>query len=132
MTDKEFKQLSRAQLLDIIYEFQLQVDKLEEEKKALEQALQDKRLRINNAGNLAEAALEINDCFRNAQNAADHYLNEIKIMYEEAQLEREKILEAARVEAQEYIANERKKQRNYDSAIDTILKGFGRNHSKNG
>ena len=28
MTDKEFKRLSRAQLIDIIYQFQLQVDKL--------------------------------------------------------------------------------------------------------
>ena len=30
MTDKEFKRLSRSQLIDIIYQFQLQVDKLTE------------------------------------------------------------------------------------------------------
>ena len=56
MTDKEFKKLSRAQLIDIIYQFQLQVDELEERNKALEKALEDKRIRIDNAGNLAEAA----------------------------------------------------------------------------
>ena len=70
MTDKEFKQLSRAQLMDIIYQLQLQVDQLVEQRQTLEKALVDKRLRIENAGNLAEAALEINDCFRSAQNAA--------------------------------------------------------------
>ena len=32
MTDKEFKRLSRAQLIEIIYQLQLQIDKLNEEK----------------------------------------------------------------------------------------------------
>ena len=31
MTDKEFKRLSRAQLIDIIYQLQLQIDELNEE-----------------------------------------------------------------------------------------------------
>lgn len=34
MTDKEFKRLSRAQLIDIIYQLQLQIDELNEEKQA--------------------------------------------------------------------------------------------------
>ena len=56
MTDQEFKRLSRAQLIDVIYQLQLQIDQLTEEKESLEKALEDKRLRIHNAGNLAEAA----------------------------------------------------------------------------
>lgn len=78
MTDKEFKRLSRAQLIDIIYQLQLQLDKVNEEKQELENELKDKRLRLSNAGNIADAALEINNCFRSAQNAAEQYLNEIK------------------------------------------------------
>ena len=70
MTDKEFKRLNRAQLIDIIYQFQLKIDTLTEQKQELERELADKRLRLNNAGNIADAALEINDCFRSAQNAA--------------------------------------------------------------
>ena len=31
MTDKEFKRLSRAQLIEIIYQLQLQIDKLSEQ-----------------------------------------------------------------------------------------------------
>ena len=42
MTDKEFKRLSRAQLIDIIYQLQLQIDKLNEEKQLLEGELTDK------------------------------------------------------------------------------------------
>ena len=33
MTDKEFKRLNRAQLIDIIYQFQLKIDTLTEQKK---------------------------------------------------------------------------------------------------
>ena len=55
MTDKEFKRLSRAQLIDIIYQFQLQIDKLTEQNQELEQELEDKRIRLSNAGNIADA-----------------------------------------------------------------------------
>lgn len=132
MTDKEFKHLSRSQLIEIIYRLQLQIDELNEQKQVLEDALADKRLRISNTGNLAEAALEINDCFRSAQNAAEQYLNEIKLMREETESERQKILSQARAEASVIIANATKTQNDYDSAIETILKEYKRNHSDNG
>ena len=132
MTDKEFKQLSRAQLIEIIYQLQLQLDGLTERNQALEDALADKRLRINNAGNLAEAALEINDCFRSAQNAAEQYLNEIKIMREETEAERQRILAQAKAEAEEIIADAKKTHVDYDSAIEAILKEYGQDHSDNG
>ena len=132
MTDKEFKHLSRSQLIEIIYRLQLQIDELNEQKQVLEDALADKRLRISNTGNLAEAALEINDCFRSAQNAAEQYLNEIKLMREETESERQKILSQARAEASVIIANATKTRDDYDSAIETILKEYKRNHSDNG
>ena len=58
MTDKEFKRLSRAQMIEIIYQLQLQIDRVNEEKQELERELADKRLRMQSAGNIAEAALE--------------------------------------------------------------------------
>ena len=100
MTDKEFKRLSRSQLIDIIYQYQLQVDKLTEQNQALKRKLADKRLRLRNAGNIADAALEINDCFRSAQNAAEQYVNEIKAIREETKAERQRILAEAQAGAQ--------------------------------
>ena len=114
MTDKEFKRLNRSQLIEIIYQLQLQVDELTEQIQSLENALADKRLRISNTGNLAEAALEINDCFRSAQNAAEQYLNEIKEMRAETEAERQKILSQARAEA------------------ESIMKEYGQSHSNDG
>ena len=131
MTDKEFKRLSRAQLMDIIYQLQLQVDELNEQKKKLEKELADKRLRIDHAGNIAEAALEINDCFRSAQNAAEQYLNEIKAIREETEIEREQILAEARAEAEKLLAGVQKNQEEYDSAIEVILKEYEQNRLDN-
>ena len=132
MTDKEFKRLSRAQLIDIIYQLQLQLDKVNEEKQELENELKDKRLRLSNAGNIADAALEINNCFRSAQNAAEQYLNEIKAIREETEAERQRVLSQARAEAEAIIAGAKKTQVDYDSAIEAILKEFKQSHSDNG
>lgn len=132
MTDKEFKRLSRTQLIDIIYQLQLQIDKLTEENQSLEKALEDKRLRISNVGNLAEAAIEMNDCLRSAQNAADQYLNEIKLIREEAEAERKRILAKARAEAATIVLDAKKRRNNRDSAMERILKEIRQNHSDNG
>lgn len=128
MTDKEFKRLSRSQLIDIIYQYQLQVDKLTEQNQALKRKLADKRLRLRNAGNIADAALEINDCFRSAQNAAEQYLNEIKEIRKETEAERQRILAEAQAEAAIIIASAKKTQGDYDSAIKEMSKEDKQSH----
>ena len=132
MTDKEFKRLRRSQLIDIIYQLQLQIDKLTEQNQALERELADKRLHLRNAGNIAEAALELNDCFRSAQNAAEQYLNEIKAIREETDAERSRILAEARAEAEAIIVAAKKTQGDYDSAIAAILEEFKQSDSDDG
>ena len=117
---------------DIIYQFQLQIDKLTEQNQELERELADKRLRLSNAGNIADAALEINNCFRSAQNAAEQYLNEIKAIREETEAERQRILSEAQAKAAAIIADAKKAQGDYDSAIEAILKEFKQSHSDNG
>jgi hypothetical protein len=108
MTDKEFKRLSRAQLIEIIYQLQLELDKVNEEKEQLASELADKRLRLSSAGNIADAALEINNCFRSAQNAAEQYLNEINAIREETIAEQHRIIAQAQKEAEAIIADAKK------------------------
>ena len=122
MTDKEFKRLSRAELIEIIYQLQLQIDRLTDEKKGLEAALEDKQLRISNAGSLAEAALEINDCFRNAQTAAEQYLDEIKRLRNETEAERERILTKARQEAAEVVSDAKSTAGTGGTDVEAILR----------
>ena len=132
MTDKEFKRLSRPQLIDIIYQFQLQVEQLTEQNQKLERKLADKRLRLRNAGNIADAALEMNNCFRNAQKAAEQYLNEIKAIREETEAKRQSILSQAQADATTIIADAKKTLGDYDSAIAAILEEFKQSDSDDG
>ena len=127
MTDKEFKRLGRAQLIDIIYQLQLEVDALTKKNTELQKDLEDKRFRIQNAGNIAEAALEINNCFRSAQDAAAQYLSEIQAIRAEMDAERERILEEARQEAEEILAAAKKSQVDQEAAIEAILEEYGHN-----
>ena len=152
MTDREFKQLNRAQLIDVIYQLQLQVDELNGQKQKLEAAIADKRLRISAVGSIAEAALEINDCFRNAQNAANQYLSEIKAIREDAEERRAKLLGEARTEAEDILAKAKEEAEallakaredaqtivedakwskgDYDLAVETILKEYNRSGNR--
>ena len=99
MTDKEFKRLSRSQLIEIIYQFQIKVEELTQENQTLNAAVEDKRLRITRAGNIAEAALEVNNVMQAAQNAAQQYLDEIQVLYSEIDNECQNIRIKANAEA---------------------------------
>lgn len=78
MTDKEFKRLSRVDLIDIIYELQRQKEAAEAQADQLRQRLEEKEIRIAKAGSIAEAALQINGIFEAAQAAADQYLASVR------------------------------------------------------
>ena len=106
MTDKEFKKLSRSQLIDIIYQFQLKQEELTAENERLNMELKDKRLRISQAGSIAEAALEVHNVMRAAQDAADHYVEEIRFR---ADQDKQRMLKEAEAEAARIIGNARQK-----------------------
>jgi predicted nucleic acid-binding Zn-ribbon protein len=83
MTDKEFKRLSRSQLIDIIYQLQLKQEELTADREKLVGELADKRLRVSEAGNVAEAALKIHHVMQAAEDAAAHYKEEMQIRADE-------------------------------------------------
>ena len=125
MTDKEFKRLSRAQLIDIIYQFQLKQDELTAENERLTKALEDKRIRISEAGNIAEASLALNSVMKSAQDAADLYLEEIRIMRDEMKEKCQQILANAQKEAENIIAQAKEGKPPYDSALEAIMQEYG-------
>ena len=104
MNDKEIRKLNRAQLIEIIYQLQLNQEELEPENKRLKEELEDKRLRIKNAGNIAYAALEINNVMEAAQNAANVYLEEIREMKKETEAQCIHVLKITKEKAQEYLS----------------------------
>ena len=132
MTDKEFKRLSRSQLIDIIYQFQLKQNELTEEIERLTKALADRRLRVKEAGNIADAALEITNVMQAAQDAATLYLEEIRTMREETKIECQRLLENAQKEAESIIGQAREGKALVDPALEAIVKEFASKNNKTG
>ena len=78
MTDKELRRLSRSELLEMLI---AQTEENSQLKIRLEQAeaqLRDRRIEIDKAGSLAEAALSLNGVFQAAEAAAQQYLENIE------------------------------------------------------
>ena len=101
MTDQELRRLSRADLIDIIYTLQQQKEQAEQQLTQAQAQLQDRQLRLANAGSIAEAALSLNGVFDAAQAAADQYLQAVRTSAAETQAQKEQIL--ADAERQEIV-----------------------------
>ena len=74
MTDKELKKLNRSELLELMLEQSRGIDRLQAELEETREALQERNLKIESCGSIAEAAAEVNSLFHAAQRAADMYL----------------------------------------------------------
>lgn len=83
MTDKEVHKLKRAELLEILVEQKKEIARLKKRLKAAEEKLESRDILIRQAGSIAEASLQLNHIFEDAQNAADQYLENIRRLYPE-------------------------------------------------
>lgn len=104
MTDKEFKRLKRADLIEIIYRLQEDEEIYRRRIAELETQLAEKRTKLQKAGSIAEAAISLSNVFDAAQDAADRYLKEIRQLRVEAAAE----LERAKREAEKIRADARR------------------------
>ena len=67
MADRELRRMHRAELIEIIYALKQSEDQLKAQNAALTAQLQDRQLRLESAGSIAQAALELNNVFAAAQ-----------------------------------------------------------------
>lgn len=79
MTDRELKRLSRAELLELLLAETEENAKLRRQLQQAQDALTDRRIAIDQAGTLAEAALKLNGVFEAADRAARQYLENLRL-----------------------------------------------------
>lgn len=82
MTSKELRKLSKLELVDMINEQSAVIEKLQLRVEQLEVQLKDRSLKIDQAGSLAEASLQVNGVIEAAQEAAQQYLLNIESLNE--------------------------------------------------
>lgn len=131
MTDQELRKLSRNDLLELLLDQAKEIHRLQTELDEANQKLADRKIKLDKAGSIAEAALQINEVFNAAQEACAQYMFNITElsqrqeaicarMEQETQQKCEKMLADAQQRADAYWNSVCKK---VDSLLDSG-KGF--------
>lgn len=82
MTDKEVRKLRKKTLIEMLLNLTQEKEALVEEIWELRKKLNDREIRLENAGTIAEASFELNGVLNAAQKAAEQYLDNVKALSE--------------------------------------------------
>ena len=80
MTDKDLRKLNRVELLQMLLEQGRQNDALRAQLDQANAQLASRQVALDEAGSIAEAAMQLNQVFASAQRAADQYLENIRTL----------------------------------------------------
>lgn len=89
MTDRELKRLSRAELLELLLAQTEENEKLKKQIAQMRAQLEDRRILLDEAGSIAEAAMRLSGVFEAAETAAARYLENIKRLSGEREARRQ-------------------------------------------
>ena len=79
-TQNPLRKLNKLQLLELLAQQERELQSLRQQLVEEEAALEERQIRIEEAGSIAEAALKLNGIFEAAQQAADQYLSSIRYL----------------------------------------------------
>ncbi len=131
MTEKQLKSLRRADLLEMLLTLVKENDELREQLAVAKAELEDRAIKLEPVGSLAEAALTLNGVFESAQAACEQYLHNVlqrsqnieeicSRMERETQEKCDLMLSKAKEEAMAYVENAKREARSSDNS-DTVI-----------
>ena len=85
MTERELRNLRRTDLLELLLEQSKENERLRRELAQAKAQLEDRAIRMESTGSLAEAALALSGVFDAAQQASELYLENIRIQNQKAE-----------------------------------------------
>ena len=114
MDEKTLNNLTIAQLQDLLLSQQQeigalrgQLDELREQLREAQAQLEMRRLATEEAGSIAQEALQLSGIFENAQHAADHYLEHVESMHARQEADYRQRLAEAEQQAQDLLHSTR-------------------------
>ncbi len=125
MTQKELKRLSRSELLELLLIQTKENERLMKQLTEAEERITRRDLKLENAGDLAHAVLEVNGVMEAAQAAARQYLDNIAIMEKQTQEKCQTMLEEARREAEQIREHALREQQNLEMKMKGIYDLLG-------
>lgn len=84
-TNMDLKRLKRADLLELLLREYRENERLRAELEQTKQQLADRRILLQEAGSIAEAAMRLNGVFEAAEAAATQYVDSVRQLAEEQQ-----------------------------------------------
>ena len=84
-TENELRKLKRVDLLEMLLEQSQELERVKAQLEQAESELRSRKILLDNAGSIAEAAMQLNDIFTVAQKTADQYLENIRRLHGESQ-----------------------------------------------
>lgn len=99
LDSKRLKRLSRAELLELLLAQTMETERLQDELDKANAKLADREIKIDAAGNLAEAVLSVNGVMEAAQAAAQQYIDNARDVLEQTKHKCELILKLAKESA---------------------------------
>lgn len=103
MADKDLKRLSRTELLELLLQQTRERERLEQKLEEVRRQLADRQIRLEKAGDIAHATMEINGVMAAAQAAARQYLENMERLERQTRQRCEQMLRQARQEAEDIL-----------------------------
>ena len=119
MPDRELRHMRRTELVEIILALKQSEDQLRAENAALSAQLQERQIHIENAGSIAQAALELNKVFEAAQAAADEYVASVLAANKNTDAAASALRAQAEAEAQQILAQAQTEAANLKARTQT-------------
>lgn len=123
MSAKDLKHMGREELLQLLIQITTEMDELkaqlaakdEEIAKLRERPVVSETVTVHEPGSIAQAALQINHVFEDAQRAADQYLATIARMQREQAIRCQKLINDAQAEADRRLAEAQQRIQNMEA-----------------
>lgn len=139
MTAKELRRLSKTDLITLLRDQEAELQQLKTDNAALLEQLEDRTLRIDKCGSIADAALALSGVFEATQSAANQYLASVQTaqaaaqeraqsIEEEAQRRADALLRQAETACREKYSEATRQADAYWGALAEQLESFYRTH----
>ena len=117
MTDRDLRKMNRRELIELLIASENENNQIKEQLGQQTVQLQNKKLQIENAGSMAEAAMALNGVFESVDKAAAQYLENIRLCSEQQKTTYDRIVSEATQKANEILDNaEKEKQKMINEA----------------
>ena len=120
MNEKELKRLNRSELLEMLIAQMEENEQLRQELDEIKAERNKKEVILDNAGSIAEAALQLNGVFEAAQAACQQYIDNIRQLNEKTETDCTKMKEESCAEAERMLAEAERQRTDRDRETESV------------